>query len=96
MLAQQLVKTPDNVLAQILGKDIAGFAPLAIAIGAFMLASTLAKQAAAKVTEGLVGKKAPEFEVTFKDADGKEEKKTITQLIKESSLPTVIDFYQNF
>jgi len=92
---QQLVKKPDNIIAQVLGKDIAGWAPVAVAIGAFMIASTLAKNAAAKATAALVGQKAPDFEITFKAGD-KEEKKSLSQVMKESSLPTVVDFYQNF
>lgn len=81
---------------QMLGKDIAGFAPIALAIAAYMIASTWAKKAQAKQTEALIGKKAPEFSVTFKSDDGTEEKKTIFEVLKENPLPTVVDFYQNF
>lgn len=70
---------------------IRSWLPTVLAMGAFFLHSKYQQAQSAKSTSLLVGKKAPNFDIT---ADGKAT--NLHQIIKDSPLPTLFDLYQNF
>lgn len=99
-MMQNLVKSETpwlgiNVKAM-LGAESAGWVPVITALAVFMICSQITKLQGIKATGKLIGQKAPEFTLETRTADGKSEKKTLTELMAASPLPTLVDFYQNF
>jgi len=75
----------------VIPKSIAPYLPMAIAAITFFVAGWYQQAAAKKRTAALIGTEAPDFGITLKDKST-----TLQELIKETKLPTVVDFYQNF
>jgi len=96
MLLQKLVKDKSNGIQDIVGPDLAGWLPVGAALLIFIVGGKLQQSRAAQATGKLLGITAPDFEMEFRGADGSPERKTLMQLIKDSPLPTIVDFYQNF
>mmetsp|Transcript_108234 Transcript_108234/g.334267 ORF Transcript_108234/g.334267 Transcript_108234/m.334267 type:complete len:104 (-) Transcript_108234:350-661(-) len=90
----QKFATPE-VLGDILPKElqgIIGWLPAVAAVIAYIVTAQVQQAQAGKATSALVGQEAPDVEFEFQ----KEGAKTLRALMKESPLPTLIDFYQNF
>lgn len=88
--AQHLVK-PGGVLSGVLPKPVESWFPVLIGIIAYIISSKISSKNAEKATSALIGQDAPDMELKFKDRNV-----TLQDFIKEKSLPTVVDFYQNF
>mmetsp|Transcript_58050 Transcript_58050/g.170392 ORF Transcript_58050/g.170392 Transcript_58050/m.170392 type:complete len:100 (+) Transcript_58050:81-380(+) len=89
-VAQQLIK-PGGVLDGVLPKPIVGWFPVLLAILSHVIWSQWQSREADKANAALVGEDAPDLELKFR-----ERTITLQALVKEKSLPTVVDFYQNF
>jgi len=72
-------------------KSIAPYLPMALAAITFFVGGAYQQSAAKKRTAALIGTEAPDFGITLKDRST-----TLRELVKETKLPTVVDFYQNF
>jgi len=75
----------------VIPKSVASFLPMVLAGLAFFASSAYSQSAAKKKTSALIGSVAPDFKITIKDKST-----SLKELIAETKLPTVVDFYQNF
>lgn len=91
MVASRVVK---DYLAHL--GEIATWLPVVLAVAAYFVGNKIQQAQQSKATGGIIGQKAPDFEVELRTSDGNSEKKTLSKIIEESPLPTVVDFYQNF
>jgi len=70
---------------------VAEWLPLVLLIGSMGFMQHTQNKATAKRNAALIGQQAPDFKIVLKDKTT-----TLLELIKESGIPTVVDFYQNF
>lgn len=87
-LAQKVIS---QVGEDVIPKSVASFLPMVIAGIVFFVSSSYQSSQAKKKTSQLIGTVAPDFNITLKDKST-----SLKELIAETKLPTVVDFYQNF
>lgn len=75
----------------VIPKSIASFLPMVIAGVVFFASSSYSQSQAKKKNSKLIGAEAPDFNITLKDKST-----SLKQLITDTKLPTVVDFYQTF
>lgn len=89
--AAQYVSKPE-VLGGVLPKLVLDWLPMVCGALAFLIMQKYSQAQAAKMTSELIGKPAPDFTLEFPEKPTK----TLQAFVKETGLPTLVDFYQNF
>lgn len=93
MLPRVLSGDVRTQLEDILSPGVVGFLPMVAAFMTMMFLQSRQALAANKVTGALIGNAAPDFECKVKEG-GQVVDSSLSKLTK--SMPTVVDFYQNF
>jgi hypothetical protein len=93
MLANNFIKNGPlgEQIKPVIGEQAFAWLPVGLALLAFYIMSQFNGKQQAAANAKLIGQKAPDFDLDLKDG-----KKSFSEFMKGSPLPTVIDFYQNF
>uniref|UniRef100_A0A7S1RPW5 Uncharacterized protein n=1 Tax=Alexandrium catenella TaxID=2925 RepID=A0A7S1RPW5_ALECA len=86
--------TPE-LLGGIVPEAVIGWVPFLAAILVYAISSQMQSAKASKATSAIVGQEAPDMQLELRK-EGKSTKQSLQSLVKDSQLPTVVDFYQNF
>eukprot|EP00928_Gymnodinium_smaydae_P071073 TRINITY_DN54752_c0_g1_i1.p2 TRINITY_DN54752_c0_g1~~TRINITY_DN54752_c0_g1_i1.p2 ORF type:complete len:100 (-),score=37.70 TRINITY_DN54752_c0_g1_i1:515-814(-) len=86
----QLVK--QGAFEGVLPPQVIAWLPMVAGFIAFVISTRMQQAQADAANAKLVGKDAPDFEITLMDKT----QTTLRKLISESGLPTVVDFYADY